>query len=109
VSRFVAAWAELVEPDVLVLARACASALIVRPPNDDRTFAYGEPASRRRRCTPSTRSPARGRHELACTSRGAAILFDWWFWRFNRPRRGFTTGELIFWAAIALTFSSSYG
>ena len=32
----------------------------------------------------------------------AAILFGWWFWRFNRPRGWFTTGELIFWNAILL-------
>lgn len=32
----------------------------------------------------------------------AAILFGWWFWRFNAPRGWFTTGELIFWNVIAL-------
>ncbi len=32
----------------------------------------------------------------------AAIFFGGWFWRFNRRRRWFTTGELIFWDVIAL-------
>jgi hypothetical protein len=32
----------------------------------------------------------------------AAIFFAWWFWRFNRPRGWFSTGELIFWDVIAL-------
>ena len=32
----------------------------------------------------------------------AGILFSWWFWRFNRPRGWFTTGEVVFWSAIAL-------
>lgn len=34
---------ELVEPDVLVFARSGALNMIVRTPNDDRTFAHGEP------------------------------------------------------------------
>ncbi|MEP9389452.1 hypothetical protein [Mesorhizobium sp. KR9-304] len=32
----------------------------------------------------------------------AAILFGGCFWRFNRPRGWFTTGELIFWDVIVL-------
>ena len=32
----------------------------------------------------------------------AAILLDWWFWRVNRLRRWFTTGEMIFWDVTAL-------
>ena len=32
----------------------------------------------------------------------AALLFGWLFWRFNRPRGWFSTGELIFWDVIAL-------
>ncbi|MEP9389453.1 ABC transporter ATP-binding protein [Mesorhizobium sp. KR9-304] len=34
---------ELVEPDVLVFVRSGTSSMIVRTPNDDRTFAHGEP------------------------------------------------------------------
>ena len=32
----------------------------------------------------------------------AAILFGWWFWRLNRRRNWFTTGEIIFWDVIVL-------
>ncbi len=32
----------------------------------------------------------------------AAALIWWLFYRFNRPRRRFSIGELIFWDAIVL-------
>ena len=32
----------------------------------------------------------------------AAVLFGWWFWRFNRRRRWFKVGELIFCDVIFL-------
>ncbi len=32
----------------------------------------------------------------------AAALIWWLFYRFNRPRRWFSIGELIFWDAIVL-------
>jgi hypothetical protein len=32
----------------------------------------------------------------------AAILFGWWFWRFNSRRGWFTTGEVVFWDVIVL-------
>ncbi|ESX20299.1 hypothetical protein NKI32_27435 [Mesorhizobium sp. M0761] len=39
---------------------------------------------------------------LALVPLAAAALVWWLFYSFNRSRRWFSTGELIFWDAIAL-------
>ena len=39
---------------------------------------------------------------IALVPLAAAALLWWLFYRFNRTRRWFSVGELIFWDAIAL-------
>ena len=62
-------------------------------------------AFRRQRCTRSMRCRERGCREHAARSGAAGRRSAWsgdLFYSFNRSRRWFSTGELIFWDAIAL-------